>query len=121
MRTDHVFDLDTLRRGHEDRDAAALLDLYAENAEITVVDQLHPPSDPMVVRGLREIGEYLTELCQRDMTHELTEAAVADDHVSALVACRYADGTRVLAADAFQLGDDGLIHRETIVQAWDPA
>jgi hypothetical protein len=119
MRTDLTFDLDLFTRAHEARDAAGLLDLYAEDAEITVVDKLHPPSHPQVVRGLREIGEYLRDICARDMTHEITDAVVSDDHAATMVMCTYADGTRVVAADTFQLGDDGRIHRETIVQAWD--
>jgi hypothetical protein len=120
MRATRPFDLDTLRRGHEERDADLLLELYADDAEVTVVDQLHPPSQPMVLRGLEEIERYLRDVCDRDMTHDVADAARADDHAVAMVACRYAGGMRVLAADTFQLGDDGLIHRETIVQAWDP-
>jgi ketosteroid isomerase-like protein len=119
MRTDQTFDLETFTRGHEARDASMLLDMYADDAEIMVVDKLHPPSHPMVLRGLREIGEYLRDLCERDMSHEITDSVVADDHAAAVVMCRYADGTRVVAADTFQLGDDGRIHRETLVQAWD--
>jgi hypothetical protein len=120
MRTTHPFDLDTLRRGHEQRDADLLLELYADDAEVTVVDQLHPPSHPMVLRGLQEIQSYLRDVCERDMTHDIADGMQSDDHAVAMVACRYSDGMRVLAADTFQLGDDGLIHRETIVQAWDP-
>jgi ketosteroid isomerase-like protein len=121
MRTTRPFTMDTFRRGHEERDADLLLDLYAEDAEITVIDQTNPPSHPMVLRGLAEIETYLRDLCSRDMDHVIADEMMAGDHASAMVACRYHDGLRVFAADAFQLGDDGLIHRETIVQAWDPA
>jgi hypothetical protein len=119
MRTTQHFDLELLREGHEARDADLLLCCYADDAEITIVDQLHPPSDPMVLRGLEQIEAYLRDVCARDMTHEIADAVMTGDHASAMVACRYQDGVRVLAADTFQLGDDGLIHRETIVQAWD--
>ncbi len=46
MDTETTFDLDTLRRGIEERDAEAMLSLYADDAEMTEVDKTNPPRAP---------------------------------------------------------------------------
>jgi hypothetical protein len=113
------FDLQALRRGHEARDAQMLLGLYADDAEVRVVDQTHPPSHPLVLHGRDEIGKYLQDICDRDMVHVVHDELVGNGLATAHVTCRYADGTQVLAAETFELDDNGRIQRETIVQAWD--
>ncbi len=55
--------------GIEERDAATLLGLYAEDAELHVVDRNDQPSHPKIIRGRAAIGEYFADVCGRDMTH----------------------------------------------------
>ncbi|MEV6768837.1 nuclear transport factor 2 family protein [Nocardia sp. NPDC051030] len=118
MSTATGFDLETFRRGIEERDAAALRTLYAEDAEISLVDHLHPPSNPLVLHGRDQIGAYLDDVCARDMTHELHHVVADGTTVNFLESCLYADGTRVLCAATLDLAD-GRIVRELGVQAWD--
>ncbi len=110
--------VDTLRRGIEDRDAETLLGLYTDNAELRIVDREHPPSHPAVWRGRSEIAAYLNDLCARDMTHHLERVVVDDAHAAVVKACRYPDGTRVLCHAMLELAA-GRITRESGVQAWD--
>jgi hypothetical protein len=53
------------------------------------------------------------------MKHELEKVVVGDDSIAYQVACRYDDGTKVLAAVVCDISEEGKIARETVVQAWD--
>lgn len=120
--TSSMFDIETLRRGIEQRDAAAMRGLYAENALMTLVDQRDQPSHPHEITGASEIGQYLDEICSRDMDHHLDQVVVSSDgtHAAYLESCRYPDGTRVLSTSMLDLRD-GRITAQTSVQAWDEA
>ena len=74
-----AFDAGALRRGIEERDAATLLGLYAEDAELQVVDRNDQPSHPKIIRGRDAIGEYFADVCGRDMTHKVERLVVGDD------------------------------------------
>jgi hypothetical protein len=115
-----AFDVEALRHGIEDRDAPAMRRLYAENAHVTLVDQRDQPSHPHEIAGTAAIGEFLDELCSRDMEHHLDQVVVSPDgtHAAYLESCRYPDGTRVLSTSMLDLRD-GRIAAQTSIQAWD--
>lgn len=115
-----TFDLAALRRGIEERDASAMLGLYADDAEITVVDQRHTPSHPQVIRGREQIGDMLSDLLGREMTHHLDHVVASNGTVSFIERCDYPDGTRVLSSSVLDI-DAGRIVRQEEVQAWDAA
>jgi ketosteroid isomerase-like protein len=112
------FDAEALRRGIEERDAATLLTLYAEDAELHVVDRADQPSHPRIVRGRAAIGEYFADVCGRDMTHKIERLVVGDDNAAFIQDCRYPSGARVRCVAVLDL-KDGLITRQSGVQAWD--
>lgn len=118
MATTMTFDAEALRRSVEERDAEAMLGLYADDAELTFVDRRDQPSHPKVIRGRAEIGEFLDDLCGRDMSHHVDRLVVGDDSAAYLETCVYPDGTRVLSASVLDL-DHGRITKHTGVQAWD--
>jgi ketosteroid isomerase-like protein len=113
-----AFDTDALRRGIEQHDASALLALYADEAEIRMVDRRTQPSHPMVMHGRSAISDMLTDVYGRDMTHTLEQVVVDGDRVAFMESCRYPDGTRVLATSMADLRD-GRIIDQTSIQAWD--
>lgn len=114
------FDVQALRRGLEERDASSMRGLYAQNAQVTVVDQRDQPSHPHEITGTAAIGEFLDELCGRDMEHHLDQIVVSPDgtHAAYLERCRYPDGTRVMSTSMLDLRD-GQITSQTSLQAWD--
>ncbi|MEY9845478.1 nuclear transport factor 2 family protein [Streptacidiphilus sp. MAP5-3] len=120
MESTPMFDTDALRRGIEGRDVSALRGLYAENAHMTVVDQRDQPSHPHEMTGTTAIGEFLDDVCGRDMEHRLEQVVVSADgsHAAYLEQCRYPDGTRVTCTSMLDLRD-GRITAQTSVQAWD--
>ncbi|GAA2777115.1 nuclear transport factor 2 family protein [Kitasatospora sp. CM 4170] len=113
-----AFDTDALREGIERSDAEALLALYADDAELRVVDRKTQPSHPLVMHGREEIAAMLDDLYGREMTHKLERAVVQDDHLAFLESCLYPDGIRVLMSSMADLRD-GRIVDQTSIQAWD--
>ena len=108
----------TLRQAFAQRDAAVLAGLYADDAEIEIVDAQHQPSSPQRLKGRDAIRAHLDDVMGRDMTHEVDIVAIAGDVAGYSLRCTYADGTRVVCAATAQLAD-GKIVREVGVQAWD--
>lgn len=116
--TQTTFPVADLRRGIEERDASILLALYAEDAELRIVDRANPPSSPRVLAGRVAIGRYLDEISSRDMTHVLTHVLVGDGSAAYVEECQYPTGSRVLCTAVLDLAE-GRIVRQTGVQAWD--
>jgi hypothetical protein len=117
-RSSQSFDAEALRRGIEERDATTLLGLYAEDAELHVTDRNDQPSHPKIIRGRTAIGEYFADVCGRDMTHTIERLVVSAGHAAFVQNCRYPGGARVLCIAVLDL-KDGLITRQSGVQAWD--
>ena len=111
-------DLEVLRRAHEEHDLELMVDLYAEDAVLRRIDRNNPPSSPVELRGKEQIADYWRDIFERNMTHRVEDAVAGEDRVAFNVACEYADGTKVLAAENLEVRE-GKIVREVSVQAWD--
>ncbi len=118
MDTTTTFDAEALRRGIEERDAATLLRLYADDAELRITDRYDQPGNPRIVRGREAIGAYFADVCGRDMTHKVERLVIDDNGAAFVQACTYPSGARVLCTSVLDLRD-GLITSQTCVQAWD--
>ncbi|MEA2479713.1 MAG: hypothetical protein QOJ07_1635 [Thermoleophilaceae bacterium] len=118
MSTATHFDTAALKRAIEERDASAQLAMFADDAEVTVVDKENPPSSPLRISGRDAIREYLEDVAGRDMTHRVHGLVADGDHAAYSIDCRYPDGSRVLCMAALELRD-GRIARQSGVQAWD--
>ena len=68
-------DLTTFRRAIETRDAAGVLAWYDDDAVITLVDRDHPPTSPTVLRSAVEILAYYTDICGRNIDHQVDQLA----------------------------------------------
>jgi nuclear transport factor 2 (NTF2) superfamily protein len=71
-----------------------------------------------VLRREEEISEYLRDVFSREMTHRVENEVVGENRIAFNEACEYADGTRVLGAETFDVRD-GKIVRQVNVEAWD--
>lgn len=109
---------ETMRRAIEERNTEVLAGLYADNAELRVVDRNRTPSSPLVVRGKQAIADFLKHICERDMTHRVEQQVVGENRLAFLEACEYPDGCHVLCAAVMDLRG-GKIVRQVNVQAWD--
>jgi ketosteroid isomerase-like protein len=107
-----------LHEAIDQRDAEALLSLYADTAEMRIVDRMHPPSKPLEMHGKRQISEYFHDIFSRDMTHRIEDEVIGDDRLAFMEACQYPDGLRVVTSSILQLQDGKIVH-EVDVQEWD--
>lgn len=107
-----------MQQGLEQCDVEAIVSCYSDNAEMSIVDRNHPPSAPLRFRGKQAITDYYRDICSRQMQHNIDQEIVADNRLAFMEACEYSDGTRVLAAELYEL-TDGKIARQFTVQAWD--
>jgi len=113
-----TFDIETLSRAVEQRDAATQLAMFAEDAELVQYDKDNPPSSPQTARGKEEIGEVLEDVFSRDMKHRVFGAVVNGDRAAYGIECEYPDGNRVTCAALLDLRG-GKIVREVGSPAWD--
>ncbi|MGW7402712.1 nuclear transport factor 2 family protein [Streptomyces sp. NPDC054833] len=116
--TGSTFDTETLRRGIEGNTGNTLLALYADDAEIRIIDRNSQPSHPKVLHGRPAIAELLDDVYSRDMTHKLEQCIIQGDHAAFTESCEYADGVRVLAESMITLRE-GKISEQIMIQAWD--
>jgi ketosteroid isomerase-like protein len=111
-------DFEALRRAIEERDLDPMLDLYADDAELRIINRNTTPSSPQVLRGREEISEYLRDVFSREMTHRVENEVVGENRVAFNEACEYPDGIKVLAAETVELRE-GKIVRQVNVETWD--
>ncbi len=112
-------DVESLRRAYEQRDIDLMLGFYADDAELRIVNRLHPPSNPYELRGKEQIAEFQGRIFARDMKHRLEREVVEENRVAFHVACEYPNGERLLDAMVLELDNSGKIVRHLEVQAWD--
>lgn len=111
-------DFEALRSAMEESDFDALIELYADDAELRTVNKNTTPSSPLVLRGKEQIAEMLRDVCGRAMTHRIEDEVVGEDRIAFNEACEYPDGLKVLTATTLDLRD-GKISRQVNVEAWD--
>jgi len=115
---DARFDFEKLRIALEKSDPVSLLELYADDATMKIVERNRPPSSPMIVAGKKNIEGFWRDVCGREMTHKVTQEVLGPNRVSFIEECLYPDGCRVLSAMTLNL-HDGRILEHVTVQAWD--
>lgn len=113
-----MLDMNTLRQALEQRDLNLLVSLYADDAQMQVIDQNHRPSTPLELRDKRAIADFLTDIYQRDMTHRVIDEVVGGDRIAYNQSCQYPNGQRVFASSTLDLRN-GKIVRQVTVLAWD--
>jgi ketosteroid isomerase-like protein len=118
MSTQTSFDLGALSRAIAERDAAAQLACYADDAQVRIVDRNSPPSAPRTLQGKDAIREWIEDICARDMTHAVEQQVASADGAAFAEWCRYPDGTQVLCCTLLEVRD-GQITRQVVSQAWD--
>jgi len=108
----------SIKQAIEGRNGRMLASFYADDALVRVIDRNNPPSKPREIKGRAAIDIFWDDVCSRAMTHKV-EALVADGNRLAFSqACSYPDGAKVFCLSVLEL-KDGMISRQTAVQAWD--
>jgi len=119
VQTRTSFDVETLKRGYEEWDVEALLDLYAEDVELIQIDRDHPPSAPRTRRG-KDVLRGMLEHCAAAGVKATVENPVADEQrAAATITCEFPGGRKVLANAILEIAD-GRVVRELDVLSGDP-
>lgn len=112
------FEFARLKRALEQSEAEVLAELYADDAEMVIVDRDRPPGAPMRLAGKPAIDAFWRDVCSREMTHRVGHEVVGPDRVAFVEECVYPDGCKVMSAMTLDLRN-GRIVRHLTVQAWD--
>lgn len=113
-----AFDLAAFTAAIEGRDADSQVSAYADDAELVLVDHDHTPSNPLVIRGTDALRAHFGDIYGRDMTHQVTAAAMTGDRLTVEVSCRYPDGARVSCLCIAGLSEGRIIWQHGL-QVWD--
>jgi ketosteroid isomerase-like protein len=117
--TTKSLDLETLRRGYEEWDVEALLDLYADDVELLQIDRDNPPSSARVRRG-KDVLKGMFEHCAAAGVVASVENAVAGEgRAAATISCAFPGGRKIVANSIVEI-EDGRIVRQLDVQSGDP-
>ena len=71
MTSTATLDTEVLSTAIEARDAEGVTAWYAPDAELTIVDRDHGPSQPQTYRGIDAIAEFYRDICGRNVDHEV--------------------------------------------------
>ena len=95
-----------------------LAGFYADDAFLRLIDRNNPPGKPRDIRGRAAIATYWDDICSRAITHKVDPGPSEGGRLAFTQDCTYPDGARVFCIAVVEL-NDGLIGRQTVVQAWD--
>ena len=118
MNTLTAVDTYALKDAFESRDTDAQLELYADDAQVTIADPETQAGQPRQLNGKEEIRTWLEEINSRELTHTVTQTVSGDEGIAYVESCRYPNGGKVLSATVCET-EDGLITKQTSVVTWD--
>jgi hypothetical protein len=107
-----------IKQAIEGRDGRMLASFYADDAVVRIIDRNNPPSKPCEIKGRMAIDKYWDDICGRAMTHKVENTVAEGNRLSFTQSCSYPDGAKVFCLSMLELRD-GMITRQTAVQAWD--
>jgi hypothetical protein len=112
MSTQIKFDLAGLQRAIESNDSGYLLALYADNAEVHVINS-DDPARSRILQGKRAIASWIEDVCSQEIERRVVNTIAGDSRVALAEESHARDGTNVwytYTADVSR----GQITRETI-------
>jgi hypothetical protein len=113
---DTALDWETLRLGIERCDPGLLLDFYAEDARLSIVNADAPHTSPFVLSGKAEIAKHLRVTFGPETSHRVErEAVIGDDRMTFLEACEYPDGGRVWVETKLEVHDGKIVRQVDVV------
>jgi hypothetical protein len=111
-----ALDWETLRLGIERCDPDLLIDLYAEDARLSIVNAAAPHASPFELRGKAEIAKHLRVVFGPETSHRVErKAATGDDRMTFWEACEYPDGSRVLVETTLEVNAGKIVRQVDVV------
>ena len=113
MSTQIRFDLDGLSRAIQSGDVGYQLALYANDAEVRIIDSNDPARCPQVLHGKDAIGIWINDLHAQGVTPTVVHPVLACDHVALVEELHTPDGRNLLYECTAEV-HGGQITKETI-------
>jgi SnoaL-like domain len=111
-------DFEALRLGIERCDPDLILDFYAEDADLSIVNAEAQRSSPFELCGRAEIAKHLRATFGPESSHRVEREVVGEDRVTFWEECEYLDGSRLWVETTLEVRD-GKIIRQVDVLATD--
>ena len=96
MSTQTTFDLNGLSRAIQSRNCRYQLALYADDAEVEIVDGPRVSTPPHVLRGKPAIGQWLESMSSEAVGYRVRDAVGSAERVRFTEECVYPDGTELV-------------------------
>jgi SnoaL-like domain len=108
---------ETLRLGIERCDPDLLIDFYAEDARLSIVNAAAPHASPFELRGKAEIVKHLRVVFGPETSHRVEREAASDgDRTTFWEACDYPDGDRVRVQTTLEVHDGKIVRQVDVVR-----
>ena len=105
-------DFGALRRAIERGDPYAMLEFYADDAGVRVVDG---GAVSFELEGKAEVAKYLRAVHARPAIHRIENEVLADGRVHFEESCEYPDGARTVVATTLEVQGGEISHQMDVV------
>jgi hypothetical protein len=113
---DRRLDFEALRYAIERPDPDLMLDFYADDASLSILNAHTPHASPFELRGKWEIDRHLRAAFSHDVSHRVERNAdVGEDRVTFREACEYSDGGRVVVETTLEVLDGKIVRQVDVV------
>jgi hypothetical protein len=109
------FDLMEFSRAIDASDVEYQIAVYADSAEVEVVDPDNPPSSPHVLKGKNAIADWVRGNCQRNVRQRVVRIIDGDDRIAYTVSQVRRDGSHEIATSTAELHDGLVTQQHTIL------
>ncbi len=116
--TDEGLDFEALRRGIEGCDPDLVLDFYAEDAKLSIVNPGVPQASPFELRGKAEIAKHLRAVFGQGVSHRVERE---EDGVRFREVCEYPDGSRIVVETTLEMRGSKIFRQVDVVASGAPA
>ena len=111
-RTTGRLDFEALRRAIERGDPDSMLEFYADDAGVRVVDGR---SVSFEVEGKAEVAKYLRAVHARPAIHRVENEELAEERVRFEESCEYPDGARTVVETRLEIREGEISHQMDVV------
>ena len=120
---DAGLDFEALRLAFERCDPDLVLDFYAEDAELSIVNAEAPQAHPFELRGKAEIVKHLRATFGQGASHfvEREEVVGKEDVVTFWEMCEYQDGSRFVVQTTLEVRSGKIVRRVDVAARDSPA
>ena len=112
---DRGLDFESLRLAIERFDPDLVLDFYAEDAELSIVNANAPRGTPFELRGKAEIAKHLRAVFIHGASHRVEREVVGVERVRFREACEYPDGGRIVVQTVLEVRDGRIVRQVDMV------